>query len=687
MNSWLTDNSSGWTTRSARRSHQRLMTRLRRGIGAALVMAMAVLGLTVAPHASAADTAATITKTVVNQKASYAIGEVVTYRLTVSCSSLVGACGIGTLTDALDSNLTVTTASVFLPTTTQNGGTPPPMTKSMSGNVLTVTIGTAANPWMDGTSFDILVTGTVNAYPANSNPVGTIPNGATIGITNGAGDTAAPVVVNVTPPAKDWGIVKYDEGWQGDPAPGEVVSYMVRFYRPTNTGGIDIASAVLTDALDPRVEFVSSSYGTYDAATHTVSATVFSLPANGPMNCPSLSLMGGCDTYWGLQIKVRLPPNARNGTTPTAGTVFRNTINAQVTYADGSTGPLSDFVDIKTAEPIYREYAVKMGPTTTPPGSNITYRLYSQNTGNSTLTDYTVIDTLPLDAAGNPVLTNVYVARSGSGSPLPDDGAQVTLSWSTDGVTWTNSVLISQGADLPWEYFAPTGAKYVRFTFAALRSSETFDIQVVGTVPADTSLDASLENCASFDSANLDQKNSCVTTTIDPAIAKIVPFKSPMFNAAGQNSLVPGEIFDWILGFGVNSPLPLDSVTVSDVLPKEFELVGVTCFTRETNFSGIPNGVTSGPCPNFAIPAYTAVAQPDGSTKITFPAVPVVNNAEQNWYAYGIHLNVRVKPGTAIKEYPNEVLISTNSQVTSCDDSFAIIGTYQKPDADRKSVV
>ncbi|MBK8731491.1 MAG: hypothetical protein IPL93_01060 [Actinomycetales bacterium] len=83
------------------------------------------------------------------------------------------------------------------------------------------------------------------------------------------------------------------------------------------------------------------------------------------------------------------------------------------------------------------------------PGSNITYRLYSQNTGNSTLTDYTVIDTLPLDAAGNPVLTNVYVARSGSGSPLPDDGAQVTLSWSTDGVTWTNSVLISQGADLP----------------------------------------------------------------------------------------------------------------------------------------------------------------------------------------------------------------------------------------------
>ncbi|MBK8731490.1 MAG: hypothetical protein IPL93_01055 [Actinomycetales bacterium] len=110
------------------------------------------------------------------------------------------------------------------------------MTKSMSGNVLTVTIGTAANPWMDGTSFRHPRDGTVNAYPANSNPVGTIPNGATIGITNGVGDTVAPVVVNVIPPAKDWGIVKYDEGWQGDPAPGEVVSYMVRFYRPTNTG-------------------------------------------------------------------------------------------------------------------------------------------------------------------------------------------------------------------------------------------------------------------------------------------------------------------------------------------------------------------------------------------------------------------------------------------------------------------
>ena len=116
MNSWLAKDSSQWTTRSARRSHQRWLTRVRRGVGAALVMAMAILGLTMAPFAHAADTAATIEKTIVSPKSSYAIGDTVTYRLTLQCSSLTGSCGIGTITDILDSHQKLTDANDLLPT-------------------------------------------------------------------------------------------------------------------------------------------------------------------------------------------------------------------------------------------------------------------------------------------------------------------------------------------------------------------------------------------------------------------------------------------------------------------------------------------------------------------------------------------------------------------------------------------
>lgn len=197
-----------------------------------LACVLTLLGLPTTAHA--ADTAATITKEIVGGPATYKVGETVTYRLTIQCSSLVGPCGIGTVTDVIDPNLQLSLADVVLPTTVPGGGTPPVMAKSLDGNTLKVTLGTAEQPFMDGPGGDILVTAKVKSYPIESN--GEIPNGAKIDITNGAGDVAPPVVIKVEPLAKDWGLDKVVASG-ANPAPGELVTFRIDFTRPSATGG------------------------------------------------------------------------------------------------------------------------------------------------------------------------------------------------------------------------------------------------------------------------------------------------------------------------------------------------------------------------------------------------------------------------------------------------------------------
>ncbi|HMT33022.1 MAG TPA: isopeptide-forming domain-containing fimbrial protein [Dermatophilaceae bacterium] len=435
MNSWLTKDSSEWTTRTARRSHQRWLTRVRRGVGAALAMALAVLGLTVAPFAHAADTAATIEKTIISPKSTYAVGETVTYRLTLQCSSLTGSCGIGTITDIFDSNLTVTAANVFLPTSGTGGSTPPPLTKSVSGQTLTITVGNATTPWEDGKGFDVLVTATVNAYPLTSNPIGTIPNSAKVDITAGQGATAGPVVINVTPPAKDWGLTKFKASPKAtNPAPGELLTYEIHWTRPVASGGIDITSATLTDVLDPRFEYVSSEVQypgtgtpvtTYDAATHTLTISGLNMQANTRMNCDA----SGCWSYTVVFVTVRVPPNAVDGTTPAPGTVFSNTATSNVTYADGTTGTLTGSTKVSIDAPQPSLSGFKSGPSSVPPGGALEWRLLSANNGNVTLNDFQVVDSLPVDAAGNLMVENVQLVRKlTSAMPLsPNTG---TCCWS-----------------------------------------------------------------------------------------------------------------------------------------------------------------------------------------------------------------------------------------------------------------
>jgi hypothetical protein len=94
-------------------------------------------------------------------------GALVRYRITLSCSSNTSDCGVGKFSDVLEPGLVP--VDVVLPTTTL------PLSKSISGQTVSVTIGTTAAPWPDSSTLELVVVARVTGTR-----VGTIPNTGTI---------------------------------------------------------------------------------------------------------------------------------------------------------------------------------------------------------------------------------------------------------------------------------------------------------------------------------------------------------------------------------------------------------------------------------------------------------------------------------------------------------------------------
>ena len=646
-----------------------------------LAALLTMLGMPATAHAAGTgDTAATILKGIEGGPAVYEVGDTVTYRLIIQCSSLVGPCGIGTVTDAIDPNLKVSLADVVLPTTTQAGTEPPPMTKTLDadGN-LVITVGTSAQPFMDGPSMDILVVAKVKSYPVAGG--GKIPNSASIAITDGDGETSGPVVIEVKAPLKDWGLVKTVSG-NSTPAPGELVTFAINFTRPTKVGGTDISGATLIDDLPAGLEFVSatSQYptvpGAYDSASHSVKWDVPALSAGSELNCGA----SGCTSYFTAYVTLRVPPNGLTSEMPAAGTTYKNKATAEVTYVDGTKATLDASASVSTEAPVIKKHWFKSGPATVAPDGAIAWRLYAKNEGNVSWHNVSLVDTLPVDGSGAMSVENLELHRAYVDyQPVAPRGQVVTVDFSTDGTTWTDTYAWDSSQNSPTTHAVPSGAKYVRLSLATLAPGATMEIMLRGHVPATTSLDASISNCALLQADELPaQTPSCVTTTVDPKVSRITPYKTHTLNAPGQDAVVPGEVFTWKIGFNAVGSLPISTVTLSDRLPKEFEFLGVTCFTTYGMGGGLDGAVSSSwECPEHPIPAYTAVSQADGTTLITFKDISLPDLANQENVGYSIQLKVRVRPGTSIQSYTNEVRVLTNDAITKCEPNYykSAVGT------------
>ncbi|MEI2648650.1 MAG: SdrD B-like domain-containing protein [Dermatophilaceae bacterium] len=607
-----------------------------------------------------------------------------TYRLNVQCSALETGCGITTVTDVLDSNLTITAAGVTLPTGVITGELPA-MTKAVSGQTVTVTLGNAARAFQGGTTLDIILVATVTGYPLTPE-AGVIPNQAKLTSTATPDHASNIVKIKVTPPAKDWSLVKWAN--VSTTAGGEVVTYEIRWARPTRTGGLDIRSATFTDALDPRVEYISSviHYGSptsttvYDPATHTVTvANTGPMDAQNPTSCDGVQ----CYSFTNVAITVRFPPNAKDGRTYPAGTIIPNTAKSTVVYEDGTTGTLEDTVHVSleaVTRAIYGYKNTGYATNSIPPGGALTWNIYAINNGNATQTDFTVIDKLPTDPTGAVPIDNLEVLRSNwQYYPLAPNRGLVTVDFGTDGVNFSQPTVIDASTLENIKIPVPDGMTYIRFRVASFLPGQIFQMYITGTVPTTASLDDSLKNCATYSATGVTTFESCSTITVDPLTTTMLPRKYAVY-PAGKTAFQPGETFEWVFGFSTRGPLPIKTATISDLIPPEFEFLGVNCFSKSNSYLDL-NRATCG-AGSLPIPAYTAVPQYDAAgtflgTLVTFKDWVLPFQDEQFGLGYFFKMDVKVRPGTSIKSYTNEVLVSTNDANVACESGY---GSFSRPD-------
>jgi uncharacterized repeat protein (TIGR01451 family) len=270
--------------------------------------------------------------------------------------------------------------------------------------------------------------------------------------------------------------------------------------------------------------------------------------------------------------------------------------------------------------------------------------------------------------------------------PLGPRGAAVTVDYSSDGTTWGSQFTIDSSLDTPTSFPVPAGMSHVRFRVASLAPGASFEMFVKGIVPEGTSLDATLQNCASFSGDGMTAiTDKCATITVDPPSVQITPVKQAVY-PAGKTAFQPGDTFEWIFGFHPQGALPITTATVSDLLPPEFEFLGVTCLSGGGLGSGAGGSVTAGACPGDPLPAYTTELKYDATgtflgTLITFKDF-TLPGTDSNSRGYGFHMNVRVRPGTSIKSYTNEVKVTTNDATVTCGRWYDSYSTTDTTDID-----
>jgi uncharacterized repeat protein (TIGR01451 family) len=299
-------------------------------------------------------------------------GQTFTYNLQYRCASTTTNCTGVMVTDPLPVGIDYVgaTGSVHVTNISYNSG------------ARTVTF-TFVDPLAAGS------TGTLGVqvrFPNGTTPDGTtVNNQATITATN-----AATVNSNIVPMEADAidriRLRKYVNGYLGSSlataAIGEPVDYAIDVCNPNSSGAVNgsltATNAIISDPLPPEAEFVSvSNGGTYDAGTHTVTFNPLTVD---PGDC----------FYYHLIVRY-----------PDANVDLDDQIlnRAYLDYdLPGSPNHSKDSsVLITIAEPINEVSVNKTLPYIDElvPNQATQYQIEVRNTGNSTLTGYSIVDVIP----------------------------------------------------------------------------------------------------------------------------------------------------------------------------------------------------------------------------------------------------------------------------------------------------
>jgi fimbrial isopeptide formation D2 family protein/uncharacterized repeat protein (TIGR01451 family) len=574
----------------------------------------------------------------------FTIGSLVRYNLRISCSSLQTSCGTGTVSDRLDPNLDF--VRVIPPT----GADVPPISTQANGQDVTVTVGP---DFAAGTTLELVLVARVTSAPAD----GTIPNQATISVTDGPAKQSEVVQIAVPKPAPDWTLSKTQVSPPGVAALGAPVTYDIDL-TAARYGNVDIAAGTtVVDTYPAGATVVDSDGGVVDTASHTITWQVDSPVTVASMDCSGTSCS---TTHWRTVTLTYGAPTFAEGDTVT------NRAAAEVSYADGSSGQLSASRQTKLDAGTRVIQLSKTGPARVVAGQPVTWHLETVNDGSTTLRDVAVVDRLP---AG---LTNVRFERADYTEPVyPASRGPVTFEALVDGGwhlvgTWNTS------GELEGTFDVPPGATALRLGDASVAPGERLAIQVTATTPSDGAVGDTLTNCASVDTTTAGTTlpaDQCVKSSVVAPFVQLDPFKAHAFADPAATSAAPGEEFAWGVGVKVTGAAPVTEINVADLLPPQFEYLSTDCFGAAGDGGGIQASFDDARAHCGSPAPQPGVDVRADATHLSWKALPVtVTNTTPGGYGsiFWLVLKVRVKPQTAVSNYTNVAFADTDQAETTC---------------------
>ena len=583
-------------------------------------------------------------------------GALVRYRIIVSCSSNEIGCKDASVTDVLDPNLTP--VDVVLPNTTL------PLTKNISGQTVTLTIGDAAHVWPDSNTLEFVIVARVK-----DSATGIIPNQATLTI-EGIDNVSQPIDIQVPQPAPQWSLEKGGPGSRPI-APGETATFNIRFVLPTTLGNVPITGGTLVDTFPAGAVVLDNSFnpipeggstsdgGLVSYVTNTITWTIPKTLTTTSLNCDPATHCVNTDWYPN-GIKLLFPADKFS-----AGQTVTNNADANVTYGTNppTTGTLHSSATVAFIAPAVSAGVLKTGQPTVAAGEPVFWAVSSHNNGNTTATNRELIDHLPPSSqVSNLILTQYYGPVYSFGPAYPAVHATYTYSldggttwlplytWAT-GQTWTNTPI-------------PEGATDVKMLVDTVGPQAEMRFGIGGTVSSTMATGDKIKNCAEVKGAGLTVDPSCYTTTVVAPFNQLQVYKFTTLPDSTSTSVVPGDIVKFTVSVRASQGR-FTSGTITDVLPAGFEYVATTC-------TGFLYSEYSNTCGN-AIPTWQPTSltpNADGTTTIqwanqTMP--PSVASLDvRDWIT--ITYQARAKAGTAVGNYQNWAYANTTvpGATTTC---------------------
>ena len=577
-------------------------------------------------------------------------GSLVRYRISVSCSSNVEDCGVMTVTDNFDPNLTF---QALIPPTTSLPISKPPV----GMDPLVFTIGSAAAPVEGGTTLEFIVVAKVSGDPTS----GTIPNEAAAVSTSGGTATSDVVTIKVPDPVANYDVAK--SATPTSTSPGGTINWGVYLYGAA-LNNVPLSSVTVVDTYPAGAVVVNAAGGVVDTTNHTITWTNVSLTL-----ADILQLKANYDAWKTVTLQFPNPPFV-------GGETVTNNVSVEFHYADGtkSTDSASATAKIVAANPT-GTMTKGTNQTKVVAGGKIDWGLEFTNTGNTTLTNVTTTDIFPTSG-----FTSFTISRTSYTQPVfPTTLGPILIEVTSDGgATWSTWITYTTAGQPSTFPALPAGTNGVRMTDASIAPGEGMRLAISGTTDGSLASGTTLTNCATTTSDNLPSPiQGCATSTVVDPYINIKPMKKAYIPDPASGTVKPGDLVTFVVGGHLGNGSTVTRADITDLLPPQFEYLRTECFGSMGVGSGFISSMdmvhdvaackdsTYGPDPSVTATIDQPVA---GTTQLSWNDLPVGNN---NGIAYFVVFTARVKAGTAIGSYTNTSTIGTTQVTnTACVDGY-----------------